>query len=63
MRESKAPAVRPPRALVALSVPLVDAFAIADQLIVVDGEEVRLGDYWGIARYQSAIASCGVSDE
>ena len=53
MRESRAPVQRPPRALPDRSTPVVDAFAIADVLIVVDGEEVRLGDYWFIARCEA----------
>jgi len=37
--------------LVPLVTPLVTAFEIADQEITVDGETIRLGDYWPIARY------------
>ena len=49
MRESRAAVKRPPAPLLDRYSPLVDAFAIADVLIVVDGEEIRLGDYWFIA--------------
>lgn len=51
MREDRAPTPRPPRLLVPVVTPLVTAFDIADQEITVDGETIRLGDYWPMARY------------
>ncbi len=50
MREGRAPAERPQRALIARYTPLVEAFDVADVEITVDGETIRLGDYWPMAR-------------
>ena len=50
MREDRAIAERPQRAFIARYTPLVEAFDIADVEITVDGETIRLGDYWPIAR-------------
>ena len=50
-RESRSIPERPQRALIARYTPLVEAFDIADVEITVDGETIRLGDYWPIARF------------
>lgn len=59
MRESRAVAVRPPTPLLDRYSPVIDAFAIADVLIVVDGEEIRLGDYWFIASCEGEASRHG----
>lgn len=51
MREDRAPKPRPPRMLVPVNTPVLDAFDLADREIIVDGETIRLGDYWPMARY------------
>jgi hypothetical protein len=50
MREDRRPPERPQRALQPRYTPLVEAFDIADRLITIDGETIRLGDYWPMAR-------------
>ena len=59
MRESRAPVQRPPRQPYGLASPVVTAFDIADVLITVDGEEVRLGDYWFIVRCEAEASRHG----
>lgn len=59
MRENRAPAVRPPRVLVPVVTPIVTAFDLADTEITVDGETIRLGDYWPMARYLAEAARRG----
>lgn len=51
VRESRSIPERPQRALIARYTPLVEAFDIADVEITVDGETIRLGDFWPIARF------------
>lgn len=55
MRENRAPKRRPPRLLTPVYTRPVDAFDLADQVITVDGEEIRLGDYWNVAHIEAAL--------
>lgn len=59
MREDRAPKSRPPRMLTPVHTPIPDAFDLADVVITVDGEDVRLGDYWHIARIEAAFSRRG----
>lgn len=59
MREDRAPTPRPPRMLTPVNVRCPDAFELADIIITVDGEDVRLGDYWHIARIEAAFSRRG----
>lgn len=51
MRESRAIPERPQRALQPRYTPIIEAFDIADREITIDGETIRLGDYWPMARF------------
>lgn len=59
MREDRAPKPRPPRMLTPVNTPVITAFDIADRIIIVDGEEVRLGDYWTQAFVEAAFSRRG----
>ena len=59
MREDRAPKPRPPRMLTPVHTPIPDAFDLADVVITVDGEEVRLGDYWTQAFVEAAFSRRG----
>jgi hypothetical protein len=59
MRENRAPAPRPPRALLDYSYERRDAFDLADTLVTIGGEEIRLGDLWNIARIEAEISRHG----
>lgn len=50
MRESRAPVPRPPRVLQPRYTPRIENFDLVDIVITVDGEDIRLGDWWPIAR-------------
>jgi len=50
MRESRAIPERPQCALQPRYTPIIEAFDIADREITIDGETIRLGDWWPIAR-------------
>lgn len=50
MREGRRIADPIQRALQPRYTPLVEAFDIADREITIDGETIRLGDYWPMAR-------------
>lgn len=56
MREDRQTAPRRPRLLVARPVARVEAFDLADKIIVVDGVEMRLGDFWAYARYDADMS-------
>lgn len=61
MREDRAATPRPPRLLVPVVTPVVTAFELADQEIIVDGETIRLGDWWPIAHYLAEVSRRGES--
>lgn len=56
MRESKAPVPRTPPILLPVPTRVPDALELAGIVIEVDGESVRLGDYWLAVRMQAAAA-------
>jgi hypothetical protein len=56
MRESKAPASRAQRILLPTLTRSLDAWDLADLVIEVGGESVRLGDYWLAVRMQAAAS-------
>lgn len=59
MRESRAVAERPQRALIARYTPLIESFDIADVEVTIGGETIRLGDLWAINRIEAQMSLRG----
>jgi hypothetical protein len=51
VREDRHVPERPQRVLTPRFTPIIESFDLADREITIDGETIRLGDYWPMARF------------